>query len=379
MKITDIGVTAIRQKLDGEFWTSVGPITHVSEVMVEVFTDQGIVGIGEAKTGVVGGAGANETGRIILEGIKPKLIGKDPLETDSLWESMFALTYQFGWRRTGFSRPNIMNAIAGVDIALWDIKGKAAGMPIYKLLGGTNEPQPFYSTLGYFFDDMTPAQQGGRLARFTKELNLQIVKMKIGRDTESDVARVAAARKALGPEIGLMLDANLGYPVNVAIEAGKRYLEYDIYWYEEPVHWYDRYKGLGQVADAVPLPLHAGESEDHRFQCRDLVVDGKVKYMSYDATKAGGVTEWLRVAHFCNLHNVMMAPHCEPQVHSHLMAAVSNPGILEVHPDEARHPLWDHGYVDRAEIKNNKLHLTEKPGFGVEISQEYLQKWGTRL
>lgn len=374
MKITGIEVTLIEQELEQSFWTSGGPITHVSEVVAEIHTDEGITGIGEAKTRTL-----ESVGRIVLDGLGARLMGKDPLETDRLWEEMFSLTYEFGWRRTGYSRTDILNAIAALDIALWDIKGKAAGMPIYKLLGGTNEPQRFYSTLGYFFDDMTPAQQGERLAGFVDQYGLDIVKVKIGRDPEEDVARVAAARKALGPRISLMLDANLGYDVNTAIETGRRFLEYDIYWYEEPVHWYDRYKGLGLVADAVPLPLHAGESEDHRFQCRDLVVDGKVKYMSYDATKAGGVTEWLRIAHFCNLHNVLMAPHCEPQVHSHLLAAVSNQSVLEVHPDPLRHPLWDHGYVDRAEIKGNELHLTEKPGFGVEISQDYLDRYGTKL
>jgi len=373
MRITDIQATVIRQKLPEEFWTSGGPITHVSEVMVEVRTDQGIIGVGEAKTGT-----PDRTGRAVLDALKPRLVGQDPLESERLWERMFALTYEYGWHQGGFSRAEVMNAMAAIDIALWDIKGLAAGMPVYKLLGGVNTPQPFYSTLGYFFDGMTPEQQGQRLARFVEKLGLAIVKMKIGRDIESDVARVTAARKALGPKVGLMLDANCGYDVNTAIEAGKRFLEHDIYWYEEPVHWYDRYKGLGQVADAVPLPLHAGESEDHRFQCRDLVVDGKVKYMSFDATRAGGVTEWLRIAHFCNIHNVLMAPHCEPQVHSHLMAAVSNPAILEVHPDEARHPLWAYGYVDRAEIKGNRLHLTERPGFGVEISRDYLKKYGTK-
>jgi L-alanine-DL-glutamate epimerase-like enolase superfamily enzyme len=374
MKITGIEVTLINQELEQAFWTSGGPITHVSEVVAEIHTDEGITGIGEAKTRAL-----ESVGRIVSDGLSVRLMGQDPLETERLWEEMFSLTYEYGWRRTGYSRTDILNAMAAVDIALWDIKGKAAGMPIYKLLGGTNQPQKFYSTLGYFFDDMTPEQQAERLAGFVDQYGLDVVKVKIGRDPEEDVARVAAARKALGPKIGLMLDANLGYDVNTAIETGLRFLEHDIYWYEEPVHWYDRYKGLGQVADTVPLPLHAGESEDHRFQCRDLVVDGKVKYMSYDATKAGGVTEWLRIAHFCNLHNVLMAPHCEPQVHSHLMAAVTNQSILEVHPDPLRHPLWDHGYVGRAEIRGNELHLTEGPGFGVEISQDYLAQYGTKL
>ena len=109
------------------------------------------------------------------------------------------------------------------------------------------------------------------------------------------------------------------------------------------------------------------------------MVDGKIRYCSFDASRACGVTEWLRVAGFCAAHNVLMAPHCQPQVHAHLIAAISNASMIEVHPDEARHPLWDHGYVDRAITKENKLYLTGKPGFGVEISGDYLKKHGTKL
>ena len=136
---------------------------------------------------------------------------------------------------------------------------------------------------------------------------------------------------------------------------------------------------LGRVAAGVPMPLHAGESEDTRFQCRDLVVDGKIKYCSFDATRAGGVTEWLKIAAFCEVHNVLMAPHCQPQVHAHLLAAIPNGTMVEVHPDEVRHPLWAHGYVDRGVTKDNMFYLTKKPGFGVEIAPDYLAEFGTKL
>jgi D-galactarolactone cycloisomerase len=374
MKITDIRVTVIRQKLAQEFWIAELPITSISETMIEVFTDEGVMGMGEATRGI-----PEKTGRAVLDFLKPRLLGKNPLETESLWEDMFAVTRGHEWRAKGLDRPDIMNAMAGIDIALWDIKGKAASMPVYLLLGGSGAPQSIYATLGYYDDRMSQEQRAEHLAEQVNELGLQIVKIKIGRDPVKDLEWVKRARELLGPDVGLMLDANLGYDVNTAIDAGKRFAEYDIYWYEEPVHWYDRYKGLGLVAGAVPIPLHAGESEDHRFQCRDLVVDGKIRYCSFDASRAGGVTEWLRIAHFCNIHHVLMAPHCQPQVHAHLMAAVSNGSMVEIHPDEVRHPLWNHGYVDRAVIKDNKFYLTEKPGFGVEISGDYLKEYGTKL
>ncbi len=374
MKITDIRVTLIDQELESYFRTSRGPITHVRECVAEVRTDEGVVGIGEAKA-----RSPQRTGRFLLDWIKPRLMGENPLETEQLWRQMFAFTYEAEPARAGWSTPEILNATAAVDIALWDLKGKVAGLPIYRLLGGQNNPQPFYSNLGYYFPDMSLTEQADRLVSFVAKFGLDAVKMKIGRSVKEDIERVTTFRSALGDDIDLMADANCGYSVLDAIEAGKAYLDLNLYWYEEPVQWHDRYKGTGQVADAVPIPIHAGESENNRFQCRDLIVDGKVKFMSFDATVAGGVTEWLKVAAFSEMHNVVMAPHCEPQVHGHLMAAAPNASLLEVHPDEERHPLWDHGFVDRAEIKGNTLILTDRPGFGVEFEPEYLKKHGTAL
>ncbi len=374
MRITDVYVTVIEQELSGPFWTSHSPITHVREAVAWIQTDEGLVGVGEAKTGTPA-----RTARVILEGFKPFLVGSDPLETEHLWDRMFSLTWDGTSRSHGWSRDEILNAIAAVDIALWDIKGKAAEMPIYQLLGGANRPQPFYSTLGYFFDDMSIPEQADRLASFAARLGLTAVKMKIGRSVEEDIERVSVFRKALGDGIELMADANLGYTVEDAIQAGKRFEDDGLYWYEEPVRWYDRYKGLGQVAATVGIPLHAGESEHTRFEARDLIVDGHVKYMSFDATVAGGVTEWLRVAAMSEINNSLMAPHCEPQIHGHLMAAVPNPSLLEVHPDEERHPLWDHGYIGRAEVKGNTVVLPDSPGFGVEFDPDYLDRFGTKL
>jgi L-alanine-DL-glutamate epimerase-like enolase superfamily enzyme len=374
MLITDVRVTVVRQNLAKAFWTAEVPIVRITETVVEVFTDEGIVGFGESTRG-----NPEKSGRVTLDLLRPLLLGRNALESAALWEKMFSLTHWAELPVKGFSRFDVMNALAAVDIALWDIKGKAANMPVYKLLGGSDEPRPFYSTAGYYDDALTMEERAQELGLLASDLGATMIKIKIGRNLDEDVKWVALARKVLGPHVGLMLDANLGYDVRTAIEAGKRFSEFDILWLEEPVHWYDRYKGLGIVAAAQPIPLHAGESEDHRFECRDLVVDGRITYCSFDASRACGVTEWLRVANFCEIHNVRMAPHGQPLIHAHLSAAVRNATMVEVHPDPVRHPLWDHGYVDRAVAKDNHLHFTDKPGFGIEISPDYLKKYGTRM
>ena len=135
MRITDVQVTIIEQELSAPFWTSHSPITHVREVVAWIHTDDGLVGVGEAKT-----ATPARTARVILDGFKPFLTGSDPLETERLWERMFSLTWDDTGHARGWSRDEVLNAIAAVDIALWDLKGKAAEMPVYQLLGGENRP-----------------------------------------------------------------------------------------------------------------------------------------------------------------------------------------------------------------------------------------------
>ena len=151
MKITDIEAIAVAWPAPEQaFWTSLRPIGAVSELVVRVHTDQGLVGIGEAHGSGMGFPGlyrrdadgkiqAEGASRLVVEVLKPLLVGQDPLDNERLWDLMFGLTFQRGWATQGWVRPQLMTAIAGVDIALWDIKGKAAGMPVYKLLGGAKE------------------------------------------------------------------------------------------------------------------------------------------------------------------------------------------------------------------------------------------------
>jgi L-alanine-DL-glutamate epimerase-like enolase superfamily enzyme len=172
-----------------------------------------------------------------------------------------------------------------------------------------------------------------------------------------------------------MLDANVAYDVPTAIAAARAFEPYDIAWLEEPVQWYDPVFGLAQVAAATTIPIASGESELHRWGCRDLIQHGGIRVMQFDATRAGGVTEWLRVAATGAGHGILMAPHHDPQVHGHLLGAVPNGHIQEVFPNPLRDPLWADLFEGQPEIRGGVLHLPDRPGFGFALHPEGLQRF----
>jgi L-alanine-DL-glutamate epimerase-like enolase superfamily enzyme len=140
-----------------------------------------------------------------------------------------------------------------------------------------------------------------------------------------------------------------------------------VFWYEEPLHWYDATRGLGRLARHTRVPFASGESEPHFWACRDLVDLGAVSYLNFDGTRNGGVTEWLRIAAYARAHGVKMTTHHDPQIQGHLVSGVANGYCVEAFADPARDPLWDTLFSHRAQIRGGALHLSDEPGFGFGI------------
>jgi L-alanine-DL-glutamate epimerase-like enolase superfamily enzyme len=257
--------------------------------------------------------------------------GMDALANVAVWEKLFALTSP---RPGGIEavdglpppaprgeRAQVMAAIAGIDIALWDIKGKAAGLPVYRLLGGENRPIFTYATGGYYRPSATNADYGGELARFI-ELGYRAVKLKTGAGTvAAEADRIGAVRRAIGDEPLLMLDMNAAYDLPNCIDFARAVEPHGIFWLEEPLHWYLQPADFARLAAATPIPLAHGERELTRFTVRDFIVEGGIRYVQFDAIRAAGFTEALRIAHLAEQHGVMLAPHTAPELHGHLVLA----------------------------------------------------------
>ncbi len=383
-QIAEIRIHPISVPLARPFWMSLEPYTVAAEIVVEVETEDGCVGIGE-----IHGRLQAEIVEMLVH-FRSALVGQDALDHERLYELLFRSTYSRGSARFGDAdgqphfgssgKPQLMAALGGIDIALWDIKGKVVGMPLWKLLGAGRSSVPAYASGGYYgpegepFVDELVEEMTGYAA-----LGFAALKMKVGgQPIAEDVRRVAAVRDAL-PEATIMLDANSAYDVPTAIEAARAFEPFGIHWLEEPVAWFDPIFGLARVGAQTSIPLASGERELHRFGCRDLIDNTPIRYMQFDCTRAGGVTEWLRVAAYASHHGVQMAPHHDPQIHGHLVAAVDNGYILEVFPDPVRDPVWSELFTVQPQIVNGEVLLSDRPGLGVELNVEFVERYGTRV
>jgi D-galactarolactone cycloisomerase len=303
----------------------------------------------------------------------------------AVWERLFSLTTPRPGGMGGrdglppplprSARPQIMAALAGIDIALWDIRGKAAGMPVYRLLGGENRPIFTYATGGYYQLGEPDQVYADELAGFVKA-GFRAVKLKTGGGSVADEAkRVRMVREAIGKDVLLMLDMNAPYDLEGCIAFARAVEPLDIFWLEEPLHWYLQPADFVRLAAATPIPLAHGERELTRFTVRDFIATGAIRYVQFDSTRYAGFTEALRVAQLAEQHGVMIAPHTVPELHGHLVLAFPRCGFaVESHGDARRDPVSHHLYKEPVRTRDSYVHLNDKPGFGVEIDWTFVEK-----
>ncbi|MBV6306320.1 mandelate racemase/muconate lactonizing enzyme family protein [Candidimonas humi] len=378
MKIQKIQAYAVSIPLETTYWVSNEIIDRCSQIIVQVLTDEGVTGVATLH------GRSMPTVLQVVEQLSGYLAGMDALAHEAIWAKVFGLTTisPDAARASGApsylgadKRPALLAAMAGIDIALWDIKGKAVSLPVWRLLGGDRTSIRAYVTGGYYQVDRDLFDIGPEMAGYVSQ-GFNGVKMKVGGlSLPADVARVKAVRDAVGPSTMLMVDANCAYTLEQAIEAIRAFEPYDVYWFEEPLHWYDSVRAMGKLAQYTHVALASGESEQHSWACRDLIDLGAIRYMEFDATRSGGVTEWLRVAAYAQLHGVSMATHHDPHIHGHLAAAVPNGACVEVFLDEKRDPLWKMLFRERAQLRDGQLHLSDLPGFGFDIDWDVVKRF----
>src|ERR1051325_7488832 len=290
-------------------WTAHEELKAWSVILTEIRTDDGLVGYG-----LIHGSPMPRICEWVAR-FAEAIQGMDALAHQAVWDKLFALTSPRPGAiegKDGQMRPvprgdrtAVMAAIAGIDIALWDIKGKAAGLPVYRLLGGENRLLFTYATGGYYRPGAPNSVYAEELARFL-DLGYRAVKLKTGaEDVIPGVKRVGVVRKAIGDGPELMLDMNAPYDLPDCIEFAQRVEKHRIFWLEEPLHWYLQRADFARLAAATPVPLAHGERELTRFTVRDFIVHGGIRYVQFDATRAAGFTEALRVAALAEQHGVM--------------------------------------------------------------------------
>src|SRR6266850_2366068 len=379
-RIASVKPHPISVPLNDPVWTAHEELTSSSVIVVEVRTDDGLTGYGQIHGSPMKAicAWVERFGEIVR--------GMDALAHVAVWDRLFSLTCPRPGGIAGADglppplprgeRPQIMAAIGGIDIALWDIKGKHAGLPVWRVLGGERRPIPTYATGGYYRPGAPDTVYAEELAGFVKA-GYRAVKLKTGAGSPADEARrVRTVREAIGKGVSLMLDMNAPYDVDGCIEFARRVEPLDIYWLEEPLHWYLQPADFVRLAAATSIPLAHGERELTRFTVRDFIATGAIRYVQFDSTRAAGFTEGLRVAALAEQHAVMIAPHTAPELHAHLVAALPRCGFgVESHGDAARNPLSHHLLLGGPETRDSFVHLNDKPGFGVEIDWDYAKRY----
>ena len=337
--------------------------------LVRVFTDEGVEGIGECSP-----MNVEVMCHFVEKALKPIIVGKNPLDVERLWDDMYFGTHKLG---TSGTQPS---SISGVDIALWDIKAQVAGMPLYQLLGGAVRTTfTMYKSIGGG-SAMTPSEMLSKVETAYEE-GYKAVKIRMDWkymqdvDPNKDLEMFKLCRDFLPDEFPLSFDANNGYSVSTAIQQGRKFEDLGIYHFEEPVSP-TNYEGIREVADALDVPVSAGEHEYTRWQFRDLINVARPDLLQPDVVKCCGLTEGKRIAALAETHDMAVVPHMtQPSIGNAASLALCATLPLSSRPHEhsgVRKDL-DELFEDPWEFKDGQFTIPDKPGLGLTINEKAVE------
>jgi D-galactarolactone cycloisomerase len=362
MKITKLQVYILRAPDTGRpHWVSHFVVPRANEILVRMQTDEGIEGIGIATSYTPIEAAIHA----VRTGIGELVVGADPLAPEQLYQKLFSLTWSRRANEKGWSREAIIRISAAVDIACWDIMGKVAGLPLYRLFGGYRSEVPCYVTCAYYRDGKT-------LSELRDEMQMLKAQGHTG-------FKAKAGGAPLGDDKDLMVDVNRGWDLATAIEGARLLEPLQPRWLEEPVRWADDRRELRLLAQKTRIPLSAGESELTSYACRALLEEEAIQILQFDCTMMGGFTEGRKLSALCELNHVQVAPHHDCFIHAHIVAASPAGVIVESFTDPERDPLQAELYEDPPKIANGMLKLKEQPGLGLKLSEAALKKFGEKI
>ena len=376
MKITSLQVHILRAPDAGRpHWVSHFVVPKANEILVRVRTDEGIEGIGIATSYTPIEAAIHA----VKTGIADLIVGADALAPEALYQKLFALTWQRLASENKWTREAIVRMSAAVDIALWDIVGKVAKLPLYRLFGGYRNVVPCYVTCAYYRDGKTLAELKDEMQMLKGQGHTGFKAKAGGLPLGEDMERLELVREVIGAKSDLMVDVNRGWDLATAVEGARLLEPLGIRWLEEPVRWADDRRELKLLAQKTRIPLSAGESELTSYGCRALLEEGAIQILQFDCTMMGGFTEGRKLSALCEMNHVQVAPHHDCFIHAHIVAASPAGVIVESFTDPERDPLQAELFEDPPKIANGMLALKEAPGLGLALSEKALKKFGERI
>jgi D-galactarolactone cycloisomerase len=367
MKITDVRTIRLRAEIppDGQVFSRSGVRNSRFATLVRVETDEGVTGVGSSS------GNGEMIEAIVTKVLKPLLVGMDPTAIDDIWDKAY---FRGGHKEFGTRGVGVV-AMSGIDIALWDIVGKVRGVPLYQLLGGKcREKVPVYATALYPEEPSKVA----RRARGFAEQGFHGVKIKVGFDLDQDIRIVRAVRQELGKNFVIMTDANQGYTLEVALKAADAFGDCGAYWLEEPLFVED-IEGHAILRERGKTPIAVGENLNMCYAFENFIVRGAVDFVQPDVARAGGISEIRKITAMAAKHKVPVSFHTWGDgvalaASVHLTAALEDCTVMEL--DYTYNPLREALLCEPFKIENGYLLPPERPGLGVELDQQALQKFG---
>ena len=359
MKVTRVQTQAVVVPLDAPIGSALGQIADFGCVLVSVHTDGGVTGenlvftLNNRRTSVL---------RQMVDELADLVVGQDAGHIAGFWARAWKDINFFGHKGVP------VMGISAIDGALWDALGKAAGLPLYRLLGGAKTRVPAYHSGGLWLsrslDDLAVEAE-----RFVAQ-GFRAIKMRLGLpDPADDIARVRVVRAAIGPSVKLMADANQGLTEAQAIRLGRRLEEFNLTWFEEPLPAWDL-EGLARVAAALDTPIASGETEYTRYGFRRMLELRSADILMPDLQRVGGVSEFMRVGHMAESHDIGISSHLFPETSLQVLGALSNSIFLEYMP------WFGRLYNESLEFADGDALVPERPGWGFTFNQGYIAHLG---
>jgi len=364
-RIEAIEAVAVSIPLARDFGGSTYRVTRRATVVTRARAAGGLAGV--VYNGDNRSHGA-EIAKLVNGVLAPLAVGEPLAAIERVWEKCFALSL------AAADRKMLLEAIACLDCALWDLHARALGTSVHALLGGYRERLPIISIGGYYLAGRTLADIGREMEAY-RAAGMAGCKFKVGGlSPEEDAKRVQAARRAAGPDFVLAVDANRGWRVEEAIRFARLVEPLDIRWFEEPCHWYDDAAMMARVRAAIAIPVNAGQCEITSHGVRRLVEANAVDLVNIDASECGGVTEWRRAASLCATAGIAMAHHEESQIAAQLLGAVAHGTYAECFADPERDPVWQSMWMNRPPAKDGWMDVPAGPGFGLELDAAMIER-----
>jgi L-alanine-DL-glutamate epimerase-like enolase superfamily enzyme len=388
VKIRDVSTIKLRYTVPTPMADAIHYMPERTLLLVQIATDNGLVGLGEC---AAYGGSLDSMERVVLDDLRPTLLGEDPFTVERLWQRMARRSHQRG--TTGM----LLQAISGIDIALWDLIGQATRTPLYRLLGGYRDTLDVYASAGFYASDKGPHQLAEEVGGYA-ERGFRTVKIKVGRNPEvmlnplpdmwapdyatvmleEDVERVRAARAAIGPRVRLAIDANNAWTPPVTIQFMREVADLKIHWLEEPVGT-DDIGGSAEVARALDVPVAGYETATGLASFRELIGRRAVDIVQPDAIWTGGITVCRKVAALAEAHGMPVIPHVFSSAvasiaNMHLIASLPNAGLLEFdqNPNPLRSELFEEPIVVRPD---GTVRLPDQPGLGITLNQSVVEQY----